>query len=366
LNIAMFKLKGLGLTPATAVERLAANDPSLTVCDLRNNAVLQMKASELVPKLAAALAGNNTCQELNLGACGINDECATSLASALAQNTTLIHINLEENRIGNDGATAIAKALAQNRTLMQLNMLNQKGTRFGDATLHAFTDMFATNVTLLKIIWRLESRQSFRLTKMLTRNNDIDRRIKAGKDYADLLPSGAEPLSAALIAQRAGGAAFVGTPRASAEDSARSSANDSGGGGGTWRAGVSDTASRTGTAVVSDRQSGTDRSSVDADSPGAVDNVTTRGGKAGGGGFQITMPASTAAAPSASVPTMPPPPPPASLPDAELEEKLTALEVEYETALAALKADFAARKAALIEQHASSSEHANGSALPVS
>ena len=168
----MFKLKGLGLTPATAVERLAANDPSLTVCDLRNNAVLQMKASELVPKLAAALAGNNTCQELNLGACGINDECATSLASALSQNKTLIHLNLEENRIGNDGATAVAKALAQNRTLMQLNMLNQKGTRFGDATLHAFTDMFATNVTLLKIIWRLESRQSFRLTKMLTRNNE--------------------------------------------------------------------------------------------------------------------------------------------------------------------------------------------------
>ena len=31
---------------------------------------------------------------------------------------------------------------------------------------------------------RLESRQSFRLTKLLTRNNDIDRRIKSGKEYA--------------------------------------------------------------------------------------------------------------------------------------------------------------------------------------
>ena len=38
-------------------------------------------------------------------------------------------------------------------------------------------------MTLLKIVWRLESRQSFRLTKLLTRNNDIDRRIKSGKEY---------------------------------------------------------------------------------------------------------------------------------------------------------------------------------------
>ena len=120
--------------------------------------------------------------------------------------------------------------------------------------------------------------------------------------------------------------------------------------------------------IASDRQSGTDRSSADADSPGTVANVTTRGAKAGGGGFQITMPpaAPAAPAPSAGVPPPPPPPPPASLPSAELEEKLTALEVEYETALASLKADFAARKAAVIEQHASSSEHANGGALSLS
>ena len=39
--------------------------------------------------------------------------------------------------------------------------------------------MFDSNVTLLKIIWRLESRQSFRLNKMIVRNNDIDRRIQA-------------------------------------------------------------------------------------------------------------------------------------------------------------------------------------------
>ena len=84
---------------------------------------------------------------------------------------------------------------------MQLNLLNQKGSRFGDATLHAFDDMFNTNVTLLKIIWRLESRQSFRLTKMLTRNNDIDRRIKTSKEYESLMPASALPFTPEMLAQ---------------------------------------------------------------------------------------------------------------------------------------------------------------------
>jgi hypothetical protein len=35
--------------------------------------------------------------------------------------------------------------------------------------------MFDTNITLLKINWRLESRKSFALNKMITRNNEIDR-----------------------------------------------------------------------------------------------------------------------------------------------------------------------------------------------
>ena len=165
-------------------------------------------------------------QELNLSSCNISDQMCADLAKALETNETLVHLNLEDNKVGNDGATALANALTHNRMLMQLNLLNQKGSRFGDATLHAFDDMFAANVTLLKIIWRLESRQSFRLTKMLTRNNDIDRRIKAGRDYADLLPEKAKALSDTLVQQRAAAAGMVGTPRqggSSVEPSGRTS-----------------------------------------------------------------------------------------------------------------------------------------------
>jgi hypothetical protein len=81
------------------------------------------------------------------------------ISNAIANNSTLTSLNLEANRCGNDGATFLAKALATNRALITLNLLNQKGSRFGDSTLAAFTEAFDTNITLLKIVWRLESRQ---------------------------------------------------------------------------------------------------------------------------------------------------------------------------------------------------------------
>jgi len=204
-----FKLNTL--TPATAIERLSANDSTLVVCDLSRSAVLQMKGAELMPKLADALAKNTHCTELKLADCNISDELVAPLASALTKNSSLASLDLEGNKVNNDGAANLAKALAHNRSVMVLNLFGQKGSRFGDSTLHAFCDMFETNVTLLKITWRLESRQSFRLNKLLVRNNDIDRRLKAGRDYADLLPSGVAPLSADTIAQRDMAASLVGT-----------------------------------------------------------------------------------------------------------------------------------------------------------
>ena len=204
-----FKLN-LKLTPADACNKLRSNDPAMLSCDLSNNVVMQMKVGELVPQLAEALAANTTCRELNISGCDINDAACEHIANALTKNSTLCHLNLEGNRIDNVGACHLARALAQNRGVMLLNLMNQKGSRFGDTTLNDYTKMFESNVTLLKIVWRLESRQSFRLTKMLTRNNEIDRLIQTGKDYSAVLPSGVAPLPASLIQQ-------VCLPRASFE-----------------------------------------------------------------------------------------------------------------------------------------------------
>jgi NAD(P)-dependent dehydrogenase (short-subunit alcohol dehydrogenase family) len=176
------------LSPAEATRRLRENDPTFLQCDLSSNAVLQAKGSSLIPALCEALAQNTCCRELILMGCGIDDITCNPLATALRSNTTLTLLNLEDNRINNAGAQALARALEANTALVELNLLKQKG-RFGDATLEAYLSMFEVNITLLKIVWRLDSRQSFQLTKKLTRNQEIARRRQQGLDYSHLLPA---------------------------------------------------------------------------------------------------------------------------------------------------------------------------------
>merc|ERR1712048_1400238 len=71
------------------------------------------------------------------------------------------------------------------------------GKSFGEECLDRFVVMYATNITLTKLTWRLDSRKSFSLAKLQTRNIEIQKRKAAGKDFNDILPdnlkSGAPP-----------------------------------------------------------------------------------------------------------------------------------------------------------------------------
>lgn len=185
-----------GLSPGEAIDRLRADDATLKVCDLSGNAVVQMRFHEILPALTEALAANRCCEELNLGGCALDDEACVHVAAALRKNATLTKLGLQHNRINNEGAVHLARALCTNRGLAELNLLGQKGPQaaYGDATLAEYLAVFETNVSLRKIVWRLDSRQSFRLTKMLTRNCDIERRRRAGIEYEHLIPPGAERL----------------------------------------------------------------------------------------------------------------------------------------------------------------------------
>ena len=318
-----------GLTPTAAIERLSANDPTLTTCDLTKSAVLQMKGAELVPKLAAALEKNTHCLELKLAECNISDAIVADLAAALTKNKALVSLDLQTNKVGNDGATSLAKALAANRTLMVLNLFGQQGGhKMGDATLHAFCDMFDTNVTLLKITWRLDSRQSFRINKLLVRNNDIDRRIKSGRDYADLLPTGVAPLDAPLIASREAASHLVGTNRDSARQSSASDLNAS---------------ARFSTASAFGRDSTRDSARDDAPPPPPPPPAAPP--RANPACLSTSSDASSA--PSwrsveLSPGTEAPP---------ELTAALAALDAEYEAKVAELKAAFDARRQALLASH---------------
>jgi len=301
-----FKLKML--TPTEAIQRLSDNDPSFTKCNLTKSAVLQMPSgSELIMKLAAALATNTHCLELIMEDCNIGDKEAAAIAEALKTNNTLVHLDVQNNRIKDEGGTALANAIAVNQMLIQLNILNQKNqpkTAFGDATLHAIGDMFDTNITLLKIIWRLESRQSFTLNKKMVRNNDIDRRIKAGKEYGDIMPEKAKPIPPAVIAKRNEAATFLGL--------------------GTPRGGDS--------APVGE---GTTPRARSESLP-----ISARFGAA------APPPARPVAPPLPAAPALPPAP---AIMAPELESKFKALELEYLEAAAALKATFEAKQQALLE-----------------
>ena len=113
-------------------------------------------------------------KELRLEGCGLGDREAAVLAEGIAANTSITKLDLQKNRINNDGGSALAKGIASNTSLVEINLMNQP-SRWGDGCLDAFLAMFETNITLLKINWRLESRKSFALNKMITRNNEIDR-----------------------------------------------------------------------------------------------------------------------------------------------------------------------------------------------
>jgi len=198
---------GVSKQPSTAelIQKLADNDPSITTVDISNNATFQIKAEEYTTLLANALKRNTHVKELRLENCGLGDREGVLLGEAMAENNSIVLLDLQKNKINNEGGSALAKGLTHNKSLVTLDLMNMAKTRWGDHCLDCFLGMFDHNVTLLKINWRLESRKSFALNKMLTRNNEIDRRKKSGMPINDILPtslkaptSGEEQLSPSL------------------------------------------------------------------------------------------------------------------------------------------------------------------------
>eukprot|EP00958_Prasinococcus_capsulatus_P000007 scaffold1_cov402-Prasinococcus_capsulatus_cf.AAC.7 len=100
-------------------------------------------------------------------------------------NRQLAVLRLEGNSIDSAGAIALAQALRGNTSLRELHLGNQMSrTPFGDPCVTEYMMMLEVNLTLLKLHWRLDSRKGFAVERMLTRNNEINRRLRAGKDYA--------------------------------------------------------------------------------------------------------------------------------------------------------------------------------------
>lgn len=177
--------------PKDVIAKVAANDASLTKVDLSGNATFQMKANEYCTSLARALEQNTYVKELKLDRCNITDVDAIALSGFLSTNSSLEVLSLEGNKIGSDGSVALAMNLKPNETLTDLLLLGQENTKWGETCLEGWLETLENNTTILNIKWRLESRKSFAINKFLTRNKEILRRKKEGRDFSTLLPTAA-------------------------------------------------------------------------------------------------------------------------------------------------------------------------------
>jgi len=176
------------MMPKDACDRLKANDPALIDVDLSGNTLFQMKSLEYTNYIAESIKTNTHIRTLTLRECGISDTGAQKLGLALTTNKSLVELNLAKNKIGSDGVMALAVGLSKNSTLKTLNLQSQEGKRFGEAALACIVKMFDTNITLTNIMWRLDSKQAWAITKRITRNLEIERRLKEGQSIDDLDP----------------------------------------------------------------------------------------------------------------------------------------------------------------------------------
>merc|ERR1712079_718477 len=156
-------------TVSMLVQELTEN-ASMETLDVTNNASVKIKPVPAVESLVRVLKTHTGVKRVNMSECDITNEACALLAELLTENHVIEELILEKNRIGSEGARFLADALKVNKGLRTLNLMQQASKNFGEETLAHFVAMFNDNITLTKIVWRLESRQSFVLNKLQTRN----------------------------------------------------------------------------------------------------------------------------------------------------------------------------------------------------
>jgi len=181
--------------PSEVIPKLVANDPSLTEVNFNDNATYQMKSADYTKQIADALGKNTNVKRVTLAKLNLTDQSVSLIAESLKINKSVTYLDVANNKFGNSGLIAIAEALKVNNTVVELSVIGQSQP-FGESGLTKMTDMFEYNITLQKINWRLHSRQSFALNKLISRNVDIKRRIAAGQkleDYINFVPGPRKP-----------------------------------------------------------------------------------------------------------------------------------------------------------------------------
>merc|ERR1719330_403315 len=203
-----------GKTIAQIVDDMA--DPSMAELDVSNNASVKIHSTEALKTIAEALKGHQGIKKVVLRECEIVDAGCEVLSEVLRVNDVIEELVLEKNKITSAGAILLADALTTNKGLRTLNLMQQATKNFGEETLEHFITMFHDNVTLTKIMWRLESRKSFMLNKLQTRNVEIKKRQDKGEDFTSFLPDHLKPGAAGAAPPEAAPAPAAPEPAAEA------------------------------------------------------------------------------------------------------------------------------------------------------
>lgn len=69
-----------------------------------------------------SLKYNDSITEMNMGLCGLDDECATALAETIKINKTIIDLDLEFNKIQDDGVLSLAEAMKHNKSIKKIRL----------------------------------------------------------------------------------------------------------------------------------------------------------------------------------------------------------------------------------------------------
>lgn len=203
-----------GAKTITVLVKEVTENASMSELNCAGNSSIKMKAKEALEKIGEPLKKHKGIKKVVLSECEITDDCCTVLADILKDNHIIEELVLEKNKISSAGASILADALRFNKGVRTLNLMQQAVKNFGEDTLDHFVTMFGDNITLTKIQWRLESRKSFMLNKLVTRNVEIRKRIDKGQDYNAFLP---DHMKSGAPAPEAAAAAAAPAPEVASE-----------------------------------------------------------------------------------------------------------------------------------------------------
>jgi len=178
----------LGAKTVAVLVQQVTEDASMTALEAPGNSSIKMKSKEALEKICEPLKKHKCITKVDLSDCEITDDGCVVLGELLKENHVIEELNLAKNKISSEGAKTLADALITNKGVRTLNLMQQAVTNFGEDTVDRFITMFNDNITLTKILWRVESKKAFILNKLQTRNVEIKKRQDKGEDFNSYLP----------------------------------------------------------------------------------------------------------------------------------------------------------------------------------